>query len=99
MLFMASESDCSGASARLTTMIVIRNNATAIAEPTSNCVTMPSQISLISSSGCDVMTSDPDFPWIEIGILTDVCSGWMRATNHPGADDASSRVERSGTDG
>ena len=39
-------------------VIVISSNAAAMAEPTSSWVTMPSQISAISSSGCDVMTSD-----------------------------------------
>src|SRR6201992_4542326 len=87
---MASDSDCSGANARLTTVIVIRNSAAAMAEPTWSWVTMPSQISLISSFGCEVITSDPDFPLIEIGTFTEVCSGWISETNHAGAGAASS---------
>ena len=68
---IARDSASSGANARPTTVIVIRNSATAIAEPTSSWVTMPSQISLISSSGCDVITSACGLPWIVIGTLTD----------------------------
>ncbi len=40
---------------RPTTFIITRNSASAIAEPTSSWVTMPSQISAISSSGCEVI--------------------------------------------
>ena len=67
--------DCSGASARPTTFIITRNSASAITEPTSSWVTMASQISAISSLGWEVITSEPDLPWIETGTLTAVCSG------------------------
>ena len=36
---------------------------------------IPSQISAISSFGCDVISSAPGFPLIEIGTFTVVCSG------------------------
>ncbi len=36
---------------------------------------IPSQISAISSFGCDVISSEPGFPLIEIGTFTVVFSG------------------------
>ena len=66
-----------------------------MAEPTCTWVTIPSQISFISSFGCDVMTSDPDFPLIVTGTLTAVRSGCTSATNHAGGPfDPSSAPER-----
>ena len=36
---------------------------------------MASQISAISSLGCEVISSEPGLPWIETGTLTAVFSG------------------------
>ena len=38
-------------------------------------VIIPSQISAISSFGCEVISSEPGLPLIEIGTFTVVCSG------------------------
>ena len=75
MFAMVCESACSGASARPTTIIVTRKSAMARAELTASWVMIPSQISAISSFGCDVITSDCGFPWTVIGTLTAVVSG------------------------
>src|SRR5581483_12426469 len=90
MLLIARDSASSGASARPTTTMVIRNSATATAEPTASCVTMPSQISAISSSGIEVMTSAVVLPGSEIGTLTEVLSGCTSATNQAGTGCVSS---------
>jgi len=72
---MASESVWIGASARLTTLIVMRKRTIAITVPIWSWVIIPSQISAISSFGCDVISSAPGFPLIKIGTFTVVFSG------------------------
>src|SRR4051794_39412433 len=81
---MASVSAPIGATARPTTIKVMSRRVVAIAEPIRICVTMPSQISFISSFGCEVITSDPDTPLTVTGTLTDVRSGRTKATNQAG---------------
>ena len=73
MLFIASESDSSGARARFTTIMVIASNATAIAEPIWSCVTMPSQISFISSSHIRLYKDTPEstFAKVTYELVTD----------------------------
>ena len=46
-----------------------------MAKPTWIWVTIPSQISVISSLGWELIRSDCGFPLTVIGTLTTVCSG------------------------